>query len=50
MISKINKEWKDIMPKIYAFEAKIDLGSGYYNTKILMDMEYCTLNSYGKAV
>jgi hypothetical protein len=50
MISKINKECKDIMPRIYGFEAGIDKGSGYYNTKILMDIGYCTLYTYAKAV
>ena len=50
MISKINKECKDIMPKIYAFEAGIDNASGNYKTKILMDMGYCTLSRYAKAV
>ncbi len=50
MISKINKECKDVMPKIYAFEAGIDTASGYYNTKILMDTGYCTLYTYAKAV
>jgi hypothetical protein len=50
MISKINKECKDIMPKINVFEAGIDIGSGYYNTKIHMDMGYCTLYTYTKAV
>ncbi len=50
MISKINKVCKDIMPKINAFEAGLDRGSGYYNTKILMEMGYCTLYTYAKAV
>lgn len=43
MISKINKECRDIMVNINAFEAGLDKSSGYYNTKILMDMGYCTL-------
>ena len=50
MISKINEECKDIMPNIIEFEAGIDNRSGYYNTKILMDMGYCTLLTYAIAV
>ncbi len=50
MISKINKECKDIMPKINAFEAGLDKGNGFYNTKILMEIGYCTLHTYAKAV
>ena len=46
MISKINEKCKDIMPKINAFEAGLDQGSGFYNTKILMGMGYCTLHKY----
>lgn len=38
------------MPKIIAFEAGLDIGSGYYNTKIFMDMGYCTLDKYARAV
>lgn len=38
------------MPKIYVFEAKVDNASGYYYTKILMDIWYCTLHTYAKSV
>ena len=38
------------MPKIHVFEAEFDKESGYYNTKILMDMVYCSLSTYSKAV
>ncbi len=49
MISKINENCKEIMPKIIAFESELDLGNGYYNIKILMDTGYCTLDNYAKA-
>ncbi len=50
MMSKINEKCKDIMPKINVFEAEIDKGSGFYKTKIVMEMGYCTLEKYAKAV
>lgn len=50
MISQINRECKDVMPKLYAFEVIKDQVSGCYNINILMDIGYCTLFTYGKAV
>jgi hypothetical protein len=38
------------MPKIHVFEAELDKESGCCNTKILMDMVYCSLSTYAKAV
>lgn len=49
IISKISSYYKDLIPRINAYDTYYDKATGYHKTKILMDISYCTLGTLAKA-